>query len=108
MTVAEKNWLAKHFLFLILMQAKDALRWFHEWNYGSLSDCHLATYFYCTLLSCIADMFFLKESFVRREKQIGWHGTHMLEEYKTCLYGASYNLTLMILLHVLYEGEMRE
>ena len=36
------------------------------------------------------------------------HGTHMLEQQKTCLYGASYKTTIMILLHGLYEGEMRE
>ena len=37
MTVAENKWLVKNFLFHILMQEKDALRWFHGWDYDSLS-----------------------------------------------------------------------
>ena len=37
-----------------------------------------------------------------------WHGTHMIEHQKTCLYGASYKTTIMILLYGLYEGELRQ
>ena len=95
-------------LFLILMQAKDALRWFHERDHDSLFGCHLATCFYCILLPCIVDVFFFKGSFVWREEPIGWHGTHMIEQQKTCWYGASYKLIIMISLHGLYEGEMRK
>ena len=63
MTVAANKWLVKHLLFLILKQAKDALRWFHEWNYDSLSGCHLETCSHCTLLPHIADMFMFSGSF---------------------------------------------
>ena len=108
MTMAANKWLVKHFSFLILMQAKDALRWFYEWKYDSLSGCHLATCFHCTLLQYIADMLMFRGSFEWREKLIGWHGTHMIEQQKTCWYGASYKLTFMILLYGLYEGEMRK
>ena len=107
MIAAANKWLVKHLLILILMQAKGALHWFHERDHDSLSGCHLATSFYCIMLPCVADVFLFKGSFVWREKPIGWHGTHMIEQQKTCWYGASYKLTIMILLHDLYEGEMR-
>ena len=77
MTMAANKWLVKHLLILILMQAKGALRWFHERDHDSLSGCKLATSFYCILLPCISDVFFLEGSFVWREKPIGWHGTHI-------------------------------
>ena len=62
MTMEENKWLVKHLLILILMQAKGALRWFHERDQGSLSGCQLETCFYCILLPCIADVLLLKGS----------------------------------------------
>ena len=60
MTMAENKWLVKHLLILILMQAKGALRWFHERDQDSLFGCQLTTCFYCIFLPCIADVFLFK------------------------------------------------
>ena len=67
MTVAAKKWLEKHFLFLILMQAKGALHWFHERDQDSLSSYQLETFFYCIFLPCIADVFLFKGSLYEGE-----------------------------------------
>ena len=146
MTVAANKWLVKHLLFLILMQAKDALRWFHERDHDSLSGCYLETCSHCTLLPYIADMFMLMGSFIWRvqevvEMPIGSmilptlhvlhfrrnHGQTMIATshfFSSCgrnhlenlrrhfmdelFVGKSYKLTIMILLHGLYEGKMRQ
>ena len=63
MIVAANQWFVKHLLFLILMQARDALCWFHEWNYDSLSGCHLTTCSHCIFLPYIFDMIMLMGSF---------------------------------------------
>ena len=66
MTVATKRWLGKHLLFFFLRYARDALHWFHVWNYDSLSSCHMATCFHWDLLPCIVDIIMFMGRFVWR------------------------------------------
>ena len=72
MIVEEKKWLGDHLFLLVLIQERDALRWFHVWNYDPLSHCHMATCFHWFLLPCFADIIMFMGSFV-------WRGLDELE-----------------------------
>ena len=89
MTVAANKWLGKHLLFFVLMQEKDAPRWFHWWDYGPLSGCHMTACFYCILLPFTADNFIFMGSIV-------WRVTEVLE--------MPIGSVILPTLHVAYSG----
>ena len=43
MILAANKWLKRHLLHILLRQARNALNWFHEWNYDPPPSCHMAT-----------------------------------------------------------------
>ena len=67
--MAENKWLQRHLLHFVLRHAKDALCYFHVWNYDPLSGFHVTTCFHWFFLPCIDDVLVLMGRFVGRMAQ---------------------------------------
>ena len=103
MIVAEKKWLKRHFLFFVLRQERNALRWFHEWNYDPPPVCHMETCFHLFMLPYIDDVLMFMGSFFGRVAQelkvpIGSMILHTL--YIACL-RRNHGQTMISTLHLL-------